>query len=1228
MSLTTAWASYFSSAARLRGREFFEDGQVNLQDPTNGELARAVVTDEGTFEVAVRRGSAGTEASCTCPDYADGLYCKHIWATLLAVDRKAMEDADADIAPSPGPRAHEQVGVQAPKARKRDSSYRPPRPVEPEWATRLSLLSPSRMSQQDPSAPLLDPRQVFYVISPEYSQQHGGLVIEVRFRQGSRGNWTGLKPMRISGDMLPEMTDATDRELCGLLLGATWVDQWDTGEWTRDSRRRSAFRLPVGTWRSMLKRMIDTRRCLFDRVNLSPRPLLWDGDAEKPWVLWMVGRHTDEGMSVKVELRRGEERVAINDPQLILGGSDGLVIIDGKASPFDDRDAFRWVTYFREDERRMHSNSPLMIPPRDVPKFLQRLYLLPDLPEIDLPTDVALMEQQVSPRPHIDILSPAGSASGLASKQLSGRVWFDYAGHQVQPGEPGRFVASTGEVVEEPEPATIAAPSAVLEGGRGEADETTFGDAPIPGAGLIRRDVRFERAAIESLAVLGFRSNPIAGDPTLVLQAKLMPSAVLGLMARGWVVRADRHIIRAAATPKLTIRSGVDWFELHGGVQFQTDKGDQFVALPEILAAARSGKNMITLGDGSQGMLPQEWLERHGLLTSLGKVEDDHLVFKNSQAALIDVLLDEQSLTDVDAKFDEARQKLRKFERIEPRDALTTFHGTLRPYQRDGLGWLSFLQWFGMGGILADDMGLGKTVQVLALLQAGKETGDRGQETGSKAAPNDSQSAIRHPQSNASRPSLVVAPRSVVFNWLDEAARFTPDLRVMSYSGAERHDQLNDLERYDLVVTSYGLLRRDIAKLRHVAFKYVILDEAQAIKNPNSQVAKASRLMSCMHRLALTGTPVENHLGDLWSIFEFLNPGMLGSATRFAEMIRGQRGGSRTTADEPDLIDPLVDVPGAAATGTAASSGSASVAPEPAATDDADQYDLTGPIALDDARHLDIAVAAARALKPFILRRTKSQVLTDLPEKSEQTIICEMDKAQRKVYDDLLKYYRTALLNKVEGTGDASIFTGGAGRAGVPMMVLEALLRLRQAACHPGLIDEKRMDVPSAKLETLVDQLAELIDEGHKALVFSQFTSMLAIVRKRMDEMGIVHEYLDGKTQDRRARVERFQTDKKCPVFLISLKAGGLGLNLTAADYVFILDPWWNPAVEQQAIDRAHRIGQTRHVFAYRLICKDTVEQRIAELQQKKKKLADAIIGGEENLLRTLTRSDLELLLS
>jgi len=260
----------------------------------------------------------------------------------------------------------------------------------------------------------------------------------------------------------------------------------------------------------------------------------------------------------------------------------------------------------------------------------------------------------------------------------------------------------------------------------------------------------------------------------------------------------------------------------------------------------------------------------------------------------------------------------------------------------------------------------------------------------------------------------------------------------------------------------------------------------------------------------------------------------------------------------------------------------------------------------------------AHALRPFILRRTKDQVARELPAKTEQTIFCELEAPQRKLYNELRAHYRNTLLRTVEKQG--------LGKA--QMQVLEALLRLRQAACHPGLLDAKRLNDPSAKLELLMDHLSEVVDEGHKALVFSQFTSLLAIVRRRLDAAGIVYEYLDGATRDRQARVERFQNDSACRLFLISLKAGGLGLNLTAAEYVFLLDPWWNPAVEAQAVDRAHRIGQTRQVFAYRLIARDTVEEKVLELQNTKRDLAAAIISEDNSPLRNLRREDLELLLS
>jgi SNF2 family DNA or RNA helicase len=453
------------------------------------------------------------------------------------------------------------------------------------------------------------------------------------------------------------------------------------------------------------------------------------------------------------------------------------------------------------------------------------------------------------------------------------------------------------------------------------------------------------------------------------------------------------------------------------------------------------------------------------------------------------------------------------------------------------LGWLAFLQRFGLGGCLADDMGLGKTVQVLALLESRRDLYVRGER-------------------QAPRASLVVVPRSLVFHWKREAMRFTPKLRILDHTGSLRATPGEHFSEYDVIITTYGTLRRDALEFKAQHFDYCVLDEAQAIKNAGTLSAKAARLLRADHRLAMSGTPVENHLGELWSLFEFLNPGLFGSATVFDRAGRN---------------------------------------PEPA------------------TRSL-----LARALRPFVLRRTKSQVARELPAKTEQTIFCDLEGREKKQYEELRAYYRARLLKDFEH-GD---------RSRAKFQALEALLRLRQAACHPGLIDKTKVAEPSAKIDTLMAQLEQVREEGHKALVFSQFTSLLAIVRDRLDRDKVAYAYLDGRTREREARVEEFQNDPNIKLFLISLKAGGLGLNLHAAEYVYLLDPWWNPAVEAQAIDRAHRIGQTRQVFAYRLIARDTVEEKVLELQKSKRDLADAIITADNSLLHNLTREDLELLLS
>lgn len=500
---------------------------------------------------------------------------------------------------------------------------------------------------------------------------------------------------------------------------------------------------------------------------------------------------------------------------------------------------------------------------------------------------------------------------------------------------------------------------------------------------------------------------------------------------------------------------------------------------------------------------------------------------------------------DADEGFQEFLTKLRNFKELTPIPVHKDFRGTLREYQKEGFNWLSFLREYGLGGILADDMGLGKTIQALSLL-------------------------LSHYKGEQKRlPSLVVAPTSVVYNWMTEAQRFTPTLTTELFLGRERGELLSKLGRDsgrkpDVIFTTYGIIRRDYETLKNIPFEYVILDEAQNIKNPESVGAKACKQLNALHRLALTGTPVENRLKELWSIFDFLMPDFLGSYRDFNDTFERQ-------------IEAGVE---------------------------------------------GVGQKLRKIVHPFILRRMKSQVERELPDRTDIINLCELDDEQRSLYLDVLDECR----QKVFG----EIASRGIGRSQIS--VLAALLRLRQVCCDPRLLKSKKEGkLPaSSKLFALLEMIDELVEEGHKVLIFSQFVEMLTLIRDELDKTTYSYEYLDGQTpaKDRLDKVNRFNGDDKIPIFLISLKAGGTGLNLTGADYVIHYDPWWNPAVENQATDRAHRIGQTRHVFNYKLITKGTVEEKILALQKKKKELAELVIGGDEGVAKELTQEDLEFLFS
>lgn len=544
------------------------------------------------------------------------------------------------------------------------------------------------------------------------------------------------------------------------------------------------------------------------------------------------------------------------------------------------------------------------------------------------------------------------------------------------------------------------------------------------------------------------------------------------------------------------------------------------------------GKRDYLLPNGTTAILPEEWFTdyRHLLEIAVEK-DDDTLSIRRYQAVVLEISMESNLAYHAKAR------SLAGIKEVPEMPLPEGLQAELRSYQKQGYDWLGFLRENNLGGILADDMGLGKTLQTLSLLLREKEEG-------------------------ASQPSLVVMPTSLIYNWSAEARKFAPSLRVLAHTGGQRVTDAAEFSKYDLILTTYGLVRSDLEMLASFPFHYLILDESQMIKNPSSKTARAVKDLKARYRLSLTGTPVENTLMDLWSQMSFLNPGLLGGEGFFRDK----------------YIYPI------------------------------EKFRDT--VQTDRLRRL---------IHPFILRRTKSQVALELPEKIEQVHYCEMSETQADLYVKTKNALRNYLWEIEEGD---------LGKK--KLNILAGLQKLRQIAIHPALVEEgEGMElVESGKFQEYERLLEEVVSSGKKVLVFSQFVRLLTILRKDLDAKGIPICYLDGSTTDRQGEVERFQTDDEVKVFLISLKAGGVGLNLTAAEYVFILDPWWNPAVERQAVDRSHRIGQQKTVFSYKFITKDTIEEKILRLQERKAQLSDDVMSNESEMFKQLNMEDLVDLLS
>ncbi|WP_051963122.1 DEAD/DEAH box helicase [Deinococcus misasensis] len=626
---------------------------------------------------------------------------------------------------------------------------------------------------------------------------------------------------------------------------------------------------------------------------------------------------------------------------------------------------------------------------------------------------------------------------------------------------------------------------------------------------------------------------------------------VPGLQKLGWEVRFDPSFefrLSQVSHWYADLEEGSDWFGLELGVMVE---GQKISVLPLLVSLIRSTNPEMLKTFSDEDTLYARLPDRSMLPMPVGRIRSllGTLIELYGQDGLKDgkvrmPLLDAARLAELEAeiqpewqggeKLRELGKKLRDFQGLQTADLPKGLQATLRPYQHEGLNWLQFLREYGLNGILADDMGLGKTLQTLTHLLLEKEQG------------------------RLTSPALIVAPTSLMHNWMSEARKFTPELKVLILQGAQRKQDFSKIKDHDIVLSTYPLISRDFEVLSGHTFHTIILDEAQNIKNAKSATSKAIFLLKAQHRLCLTGTPLENHLGELWSLFQFLMPGFLGDTNHFGKLYRT-------------------------------------------------------PIEKQGDVHRRTALA--KRIKPFILRRTKTQVAKELPPKTEVVVNLPLDGAQRDLYETL----RVSVQKQVQ----QEIQSKGLARSHI--MILDALLKLRQVCCEPRLLSltEARKVKTSVKLEWLKDTLPGMLEEGQRVLLFSQFATLLGLLEETLKELGIPYSKLTGETQDRKTQIEQFQQGKT-HVFLISLKAGGVGLNLTAADTVIHFDPWWNPAAENQATDRAYRIGQDKPVFVYKLITEGTIEEKILGMQERKAQLASGVLEGGLAEAQSLSAEDVQ----
>jgi non-specific serine/threonine protein kinase len=656
----------------------------------------------------------------------------------------------------------------------------------------------------------------------------------------------------------------------------------------------------------------------------------------------------------------------------------------------------------------------------------------------------------------------------------------------------------------------------------------------------ISRDFEEEERIVELLnefsVVTHEEKDEFIIDTDLVsfVSEKLPEIAKQGIGILGEENLFNFKISKAKGKMDIGISQKNDWFEIKGKAKFGVNEVD----IQKVVEAIFQNKRFIELSDDKKAIIPKSWVNSLKNYSGFFDFSENLRLSKNHLS-----IVDSFSFLSANVKMDpyvkKALATFEGFEKIKPTKLPKELNAKLRPYQKVGYDWLSFLRDYNFNGVLADDMGLGKTLQTIALLQKLKEN----------------KTELR----NSGGHFLVIVPTSLAFNWKNELKKFVPSMKVYLHHGQKRYSGEKfhrEMKKHDLIITTYGVLRNDLKEFSKIDFEYIVLDEAHVIKNPMSIAAKSVCQLKGRSKLVISGTPIQNNLTELWSLFNFLNPGYLGGYEFFRE-------------------------------------------------------NFVVPIERDHDKNA--AGSLRKLINPFLLRRTKKVISNELPPKTELVLTNNLTGEEKEVYDNWKSYYKYEIQNSIQEKGLNKS----------KMKILEGLTKLRQICLHPKMIDT-RYTGNSSKFELLMMELEKVISEGHKVLVFSSFVKLLGIAREELEKKGIKYSYLDGKTKNREKIVSNFQDSDEAQVFLISIKAGGLGLNLTSADYVFIVDPWWNPAVEMQAMDRAHRIGQDKKVFVYKMIANGTIEDKILELQKSKRKLVEDLIVEEKSLVKDIDMAEIK----